>query len=248
MSQIILKKKSAFNGAPIKVVAQCIERKSKNIKTGDMLQIGILPDSPKHILDIIGCGDDESVCGSCPLRPINRAKLKLEDKEGCYVNLAKSINKVHKVTQGMPEDRDFAAIDKQVAKGRPVRLGNYGEPSLIGKRTTDRLIKSAPNPDRAHTGYTHAFKERFAQWSKAYLMASVDVSSDSLQIARSLWSKDWRTFRLIRSVEDIDPQNEILCPASKEGGNKSTCAKCLLCNGKRSSTDRRKSIAIVQHK
>jgi hypothetical protein len=248
MAQVVLKKSSAFTGDPIKIVVQCIERKSQNIKTGDMLQVAILPDTGRHILDIVGSGYDEAVCGSCPLRPINRAKLKLVGKEPCYVNVAKSINKVHTVTQGKLEDRDFTAIDKQVAKGRPIRLGNYGEPSLIGKRTTDRLLRHAPNKDRAHTGYTHAHKERFAQWSKAYLMASVDVSSDSLQIARSLWSRDWRTFRLIRSVDDIDPQNEILCPASKEGGNKSTCAKCLLCNGKRNSTDGRKSIAIVQHK
>jgi hypothetical protein len=247
MAQIVLKKKSAFTGDPIKIVVQCIKRKSKNIKTGDMLQVAILPDTGRHILEIIGSGYDESVCGSCPLRPINRSKLKLEGKKECYVNVAKSINMVHKVTQNKKEDRDFTAIDKQVAKGRPIRLGNYGEPSLIGKRTTDRLLKHAPNPQRAHTGYTHAYKERFAQWSKSYLMASVDVSNDSLEIARSLWSKDWRTFRLIRSVEDIDLQNEILCPASKEGGNKSTCARCLLCNGKRNSSDRRKSIAIVQH-
>ena len=50
--------------------------------------------------------------------------------------------------------------------------------------------------------------------------------------------------KVIQNLDEIQ-DNEILCPASKEAGRKSTCAKCKLCSG--TSSNSKKSIAIVQH-
>jgi hypothetical protein len=53
-----------------------------------------------------------------------------------------------------------------------------------------------------------------------------------------------RTFRVIDSVSSIVKDKEILCPASKEAGYRTTCDSCKLCSGSNISA---KSIAIVAH-
>ena len=73
-------------------------------------------------------------------------------------------------------------------------------------------------------------------------MASVH-SETARSKARAL---GFRTFRILDSVEDIG-EGEILCPASKEAGERVQCADCNLCNGSRGSEDKRKDIAIVAH-
>ena len=89
------------------------------------------------------------------------------------------------------------------------------------------------------TAYTHQFKSN--PDALAYAMASVE----SLDAARFVWAQDGRTFRLVRSVSEIDPKREVLCPASAEGGKRTTCADCMLCSGL--ATKSPKSVAIVAH-
>ena len=243
MPQVLERTLSKYNGKRIKVVAQCLERKSKNAKTGDMIQIGIIPDTKKSMFDIVNNGFDESTCGDCPLRPIHAKALKAKGLKPCYVNVHKSINSVHRSTIGKATDKNLERLDKEKAKGRPIRWGNWGDPALVSKALVQRVNAGA----KGSTGYTHQHKKPWARWAKRFFMASIDVAPNSLKEAKKAWAKGWRTFRLVRSIEELDHKSEILCPASKEAGNKTTCAKCLLCDGKRSKNDKRKSIAIIQH-
>ena len=52
-----------------------------------------------------------------------------------------------------------------------------------------------------------------------------------------------RSFRVIKSIDDVRT-DEIICPASKEAGFKTTCAQCGLCAG---VVKKAKNIAIVIH-
>ena len=70
------------------------------------------------------------------------------------------------------------------------------------------------------------------------------VSADTFQQARDAWNAGQRTFRVIDAVASLDKQNEILCPASDEAGNRTTCLKCGLCAG---ASKKAKNIAIVAH-
>jgi len=70
-------------------------------------------------------------------------------------------------------------------------------------------------------------------------------SADSHAEARAAWQRGQRTFRVLQSLADLDKANEVLCPASKEAGKRTTCAKCLLCSG--TSTKSPKSVAIPMH-
>ena len=68
-------------------------------------------------------------------------------------------------------------------------------------------------------------------------------SADSLADAQLAWSKGWRTFRVMSGVDSIT-ENEVLCPASKEAGYRTTCDQCKLCSG---TSVKGKSVAIVAH-
>jgi hypothetical protein len=69
-------------------------------------------------------------------------------------------------------------------------------------------------------------------------------SVDSLEEAYEAWANGQRTFRVVKSVDEIIKGREILCPASKEAGRRVQCADCRLCGGTRMQA---KSIAIPAH-
>jgi len=70
------------------------------------------------------------------------------------------------------------------------------------------------------------------------------ISADSLGQAQKAWAKKYRTFRVIKDQQELDKDNEILCPASKEAGQRTTCIDCKLCSG---AAIKAKSIAIIVH-
>ena len=69
-------------------------------------------------------------------------------------------------------------------------------------------------------------------------------SVESVAAASLSWSLGRRTFRIVSNVNDIIRGSEIVCPATAEGGAKTTCEKCGLCAG---NSVKAKSIAVVAH-
>jgi hypothetical protein len=220
------------------VIATGINGKSKNPKTGDMVQTWILlkDESPS---DAVKSGADRAVCGDCKHRPFLFKKITKvkKGKKPCYVNTWQAPLAVWKAYKkgkySKPSDEE---ISKAVA-GRMVRLGAYGDPMAVPRKVWDNLLKKA----KGHTGYTHQW-DRFStangKW-QALVMASADTPEE----ARHATKKGFRYFRVMPKNETM--KDEILCPASKEAGEKSQCAKCRLCSGTTSNSW--KSIAIVQH-
>src|SRR4051812_44690746 len=72
---------SELDGTPVVAVATAIARRSKNPKTGGMIQTYILADNGEDPIQAARSGGDAAVCGDCPHRPVN-GKLG-----SCYVNL-----------------------------------------------------------------------------------------------------------------------------------------------------------------
>jgi hypothetical protein len=120
--------------------------------------------------------------------------------------------------------------------GRAVRIGAYGDPAAIPAAHWRALIARADG----HTGYTHQWRQSFAQKLRALVMASADSASDR-DVARAL---GWRTFR-VRSADETLGAREIVCPASDEGGKTRQCITCQACDG----ADRpgKASVAIIVH-
>ena len=222
---------SEINGKPIKAVFTGTKRPSLNAKTNDMLQLFILPMASRPS-DAVRNGDDAAVCGDCAHRPLLVAAAKASattpaDLDAvaapCYVEVGKSVNAVYKA--------DYP--DHGEAKRRPPkRFGAWGEPTAIPYDVI------AGYTDDGHTGYTHRWRTCDQRY-KELLMASVD-SPDEYAEATAL---GWRCFRVRKANEPILP-NEIMCPASAEGGHRTTCNKCLLCAG---TSRQAKDITIIEH-
>jgi hypothetical protein len=231
---------SRLDGAPIVVVATGLHGESTNEKTGAMVQTWILR-ADVHPVVAVNDGSDEAICGQCPLRPMLARAVNAERAKGdpkapqCYVNKGFGPAAVYKsMLRGIYPDASPRAVRRLAQKrGLAIRFGAYGDPGAVPLKVWRDL------ESRRHTGYSHQWK-RFSG-----LRALCMASADSLQDAREAWRRGWRTFRVIRSIDELQP-NEILCPASAEGGRKTTCHKCGLCSGATAS-DRRKSIAIIDH-
>jgi hypothetical protein len=70
------------------------------------------------------------------------------------------------------------------------------------------------------------------------------TSADSLAQAQSAWDRGERTFRVIKSLDQVIKGKEVICPASEEAGKRATCETCKLCAG---ASVQGKSVAIVAH-
>ena len=235
-SSIIYRGASLIDGAPIVVVATV---SSKNRKTGDMIQTYILADNGASPCENSKTGADYSICGNC----VHRGKAtddpnrKQAVGRSCYVVISQGATIVWKTVQrgGYPVANNHQSISA-IGRGRMVRLGTYGDPAAVPSYIWDSLISDAAG----HTAYTHQNDIKTADVRDDLFM----VSADTFQQARDAWNAGQRTFRVIDAVASLDKQNEILCPASDEAGNRTTCLKCGLCAG---ASKKAKNIAIVAH-
>lgn len=220
-----------------RIVAVALTGKSRNGKTGGMLQTYILR-ADIDPREASKTGEDFSICGSCPHRglPTNDPDKKQATERTCYVVLGQGPLIVYKgLVAGRYPHRTQILPIVALGSGRKVRLGTYGDPAAVPSYVWDALLADSIG----HTGYSHQAGTT-ADYQPTQTMRSVDT----LQQALDAWQNGERTFRVISNVNEIDPEHEILCPASKEAGQRTTCEKCGLCAG---SKVKAKSIAIPAH-
>jgi hypothetical protein len=199
---------SLLDGKPIVCIVTGFHA-SHNPKTGKMLQTWIIR---SHINPVAAWknGCDRSVCGNCIHRQIKT----------CYVEKTQAPNNVYKAyKRGRYEHLNVDNV--RFFLGQKLRIGSYGDPASISTEVWEKVIPFVS----AVLGYTHQHKT-CDKGLKKYLMASCDTAND----AKMAQKKGWRTFRLSLPWEK-KTENEFTCPASKEGGQKTTCDKCLACGG-----------------
>lgn len=199
---------------------------SSNRKTGDMIQQWITPSAweGQGTLTRRDLVNSQAACKDCPLL------------EKCYVKKGMAGMGLRSSSRSVTHDtiHETAVLDKFL--GRFVRFGAFGEPVLAGERATREIAEVASG----WTGYTHRWREDEYDWAKQYFMASVETHDGMLHANE----RGYRTFRVGKSLDDMDSTKEILCPASKEAGSKLTCKQCGLCKGASLGA---KNIFIVQH-
>lgn len=224
---LLYRGKSLFDGAPIIAVAVGLVTKSKNAKTGNMVQTYILR-SDISPTNAIRQGQDASICGDCSRRGDGTGKDRT-----CYVYVAQGPRAVYMAYhRGMYPVGTPAQIAAAGA-GRVVRLGAYGDPAAVPAEVWNGLVSKA----EAHTGYTQQW--RTATTLKNLCMASVESEEDALE-ARAA---GWRTFR-VAGLRQKKMKTESTCPASAEAGKILTCAECKACNG---ASGRKGNIVIQPH-
>lgn len=223
---------SAIDGQEIALIITQMVSKSSNTKTGSMIQTYIIRTDIDPV-QAANNGQDVSICGDCKHRP----KLaKVTGEASCYVNLGQGALSVYKAfKRGNYPKKSVSEIAHMIA-GRNVRFGTYGDPCACPIEIFQDLAKAC----KGHTGYTHQWRRpgfNFA-WSEL-LMASVDNKFEQIEAA----SYGFRYFR-VQVGQALPLAGEISCPASKEAGNKTTCAACLLCGG---TSKKAKNIVIQDH-
>lgn len=227
---IIYRGPSEIDGSPIVVIATY--KKSLNGKTGNMIQTWILREDISPV-DAVKTGKDSSICGDCS----HRGDSEMERGRSCYVTVFQAPRSVWDTVRRnryrtLTEASDISAL----GEGRKVRLGSYGDPAAVPAYVWLALLSRS---DRKRTGYSHQWRNADSEYS-TFLMASVDTPAQYAEAK----AKGWRTFR-VKAAEQPILENEIVCPASKEAGYKSSCDRCGLCAGNYSSSKR--DIVINAH-
>lgn len=218
---------SLLTGAPIVAV---VIAASSNEKTGSAAQSYILADNGQRPTDALLSGADAAVCGDCKHRPANAGT--------CYVVVRQGPMRVWMSLQrgNYPDLTGYVDIASEILAGRVIRIGTYGDPASVPVGIWRDLLVAVDG----YVGYTHQWRQHFAQPLRDFCMASVD-SVPEHDLARSM---GWRTFRVRLEKEPL-LEREAVCPASEEGGRKLHCDTCRACDG--SAGGRRGGVAIVLH-
>jgi len=202
---------SLIDNEPIVAIATGIGRKSKNEKTGDMIQVWIIRSDTDPITAHVE-GDDVSVCGDCKHRIMG----------SCYVNLIHGPRQVYLAYKaGSYEDAKPEHLD--YFRDRFLRIGAYGDPAAVPTFIWETLCGVAKH----WTGYTHQWKDRSIDPElRNYCMASCDTEVE----VREALAVNWTPF-YARQVHAPIPVGGFVCPASKEAGKRLTCEQCRACRG-----------------
>ncbi len=228
---------SMLDDKPIVAILTGLDKDSRNVKTGNVLQTWILR-SDIDPVTATHTGDDASICGACPHRGIlvagDSGHATRNVNRSCYVTVFQAPLNVYKTFHRDRYPTIFPAVAGQLVAGQNVRLGSYGDPAAVPLYIWSALLAQA----EAHEGYTHQWRNfpELAQWC----MASCDNAMDR-EHAKML---GFRTFR-VRGANEIVLPREVICPASKEANHKTTCNSCKACGGTTSKA--KADIVIMAH-
>lgn len=207
--------------------------KCRNGKTGNMVQVWIVPDGTLSPLEAVQNNANAAACGTCPLQGVN-INGKTEGRV-CYVNLGQAPAAVWKAYQAGKYPVYSRRTHEHFLKGRSIRIGAYGDPAALPVR----LVKYLANVGSGWTGYSHQLfwlEERRASALASVLMASCHTPAMHKEARR----RGWRSFVAIAEGQAA-PDNAVECPNYTRGV---TCQKCQLCQG---TSKQAKDVYVIAH-
>ena len=235
---IVYQGPSAIDGRPIVVILTGLADSSANEKTGALVQSWILrADVEPHIA--LKTGDDASVCGQCPHRPLIARMLERAGipSSPCYVRVHEAPLSIYRAFARGSYARATSIDQVQRAlQNRQLRIGSYGDPAAAPVGLWQLLTSLSAG----HVGYTHQWQS--TDFDHASWAPIVMASADSADEARQAQALGMRYFRVSIGVDKVPL--EVSCPASAEGGRKTTCDACMLCGG---TSKQARSIVIADH-
>jgi hypothetical protein len=222
---------SAYDGEP--VITILLPPKNGNVKIGRMWQTFHLLRDVKPT-DALKTGQDSSVCGECPLRPIT---ARAAATALCYVNVGQSVGSIWRAYQRGRYELITPEAARELLQGESLRAGAYGDPASMPYPIWVRL--GMGSGEFQNTGYIHGWLlDNFDSRLTEFMMVSLDPISEKLHADKL--PKNARTYRVLADGEQ-PRSNEILCPYYTHG---TKCADCGLCAG---SQQQAKSIVAPDH-
>jgi len=197
------------NGERVAVIATGIKKPTANRKTGNMVQIWIILADQNPVAAVNSGLDANTICQGCPFA----------SGKGCYVNVGNAPLSVWKTYKAGKYPKLEPANYEKVFRGRKVRFGAYGNPTLIPLA----MVKAIAKVSRGWTGYFHNWRElgqAKARAYNAYFMASTE-SETSFDLANT---QGLRVFH----ANVKQPENTVECLSDSHG---ISCADCQLCQG-----------------
>lgn len=232
LGYIVYEGPSQLDGSPIVVIINKIKAASKNAKTGALVQSFIIR-SDVNPIEALKTGDDAAICGHCIHRP---SLASVTGAPPCYVNVGRSVASVYKAYKRGSYTKASPGEVALYLTGLKLRIGTYGDGAAAPIDVWQQLTQFTTD----HVGYSHQWLNPsfdHQAWSKL-VMASADNIDEAAQA--NLYG-----MRVFRVSIGADKQNgEVSCPASAEGGKKTTCENCMLCAGTSKSA---KDIVIADH-
>jgi hypothetical protein len=216
---VIQRGSSPIDGKPF-VAIMTLE--SSNRKTGNMSQVWILCENINPVEALV-TGSDYSICGDCIHRKQDSGK------RSCYVNVGQAPLSVWRTYKAggyldLTDTVNAAQINVgKYLKGRKIRWGAYGDPSILSETVVVYFNKLAAG----HTGYTHQWRREFAQWCKGTFQASCDGLADYLDAS----AHGWKTFAVVPQGSTAFSGKQ--CPATVSN-SLAQCLTCSLCDGAKS--------------
>jgi hypothetical protein len=153
-----------------------------------------------------------SVCGDCGHAGYNNGT--------CYVRWYQAplaVWNCYKRGNYAPIGNDWHLFDDA-----SVRFGAAGDPAMVPAEVWDNILQYCGS----HTGYTHQWRQDWAQHLRGICQASCDGMADYIDAT----AHGWRTF-LVKPAAEPAPSGTVHCAASVERGAKTTCERCTLCDG-----------------
>jgi len=187
---------SVFDSQPIVAIATGLARKSRNRKTGAVVQVYVLL---KDVLPsaALASHSDSSVCGNC--------RHRVSGLGTCYVDVVRGADVVW---------RSFKAglyppivPDVGFEPGSCFRVTAYGDCAAMPYENWKPFLGFARKADCAVLGYTHNWRHCDTRF-QGFCMASVETTNEQREAAAA----GWRTFR-IRMPNAALQAGEVQCPA-----------------------------------
>ena len=251
---------SAIDGAPIVAILTGLANASRNIGTGDMLQVyiirsDIMPEAARHT------GADSSICGTCPMRGrvvslddardiaadlpakqrpqlikrIKTAQDKGQDtiniERACYVIVSQAPTIIYKSYKRALYREATPVEAAQYVRGRALRIGAYGDSASLPLGIVEPLADVADTV----TNYTHS--GCYDMIRAKQLAQFTMLSADNLEQAERYWQAGARTFRVSSDWELVDGVRRVNDIADGEGqcpktiSKRVTCVTCGICDG-----------------
>ena len=174
----------------------------------------------------------DSNCLDCPYNEFGKCYTHKFNQYVGFKSMLKSIAKEYGAFDNVPKYNNLIkAKAVKLSQDTYVRFGTYGEPSLHPVTMIMAMARVADS----YTGYTHQWKS--SNELAKFFMASTHTADE----AKKASDKGYRSFIATNNVI----ADAVSCPASKEGGYKSSCSKCNLCSGTEGKG--KKSVYIFNH-
>jgi hypothetical protein len=208
---------------------------SQNDKTGNMVQLWILP-SDLSPLAALKSNNNKGACGSCKLQGWFDGK-KMQNRV-CYVNVGQAPEGIFKAFKRGKYPNYNPKIHAKKIKGRKIRLGAYGDPAALPCELLEHLVGLSAG----HTGYSHQLFD-IAKTDRPLadrLAKMLMVSCDDNAQHNTATAYGWRTFT-VKTPDGTTPADSIQCPFYSHNVQ---CEDCLLCSG---SAKGARSIYVIAH-